>query len=327
MTGDESYHAHCFTCRTCKQRIEELVFAKTSQGIYCMVSYGRVRFALTRRTVTTNVWLAAVVMPRQSDNALRARSVKRKKPRRAAAARQAACARAQPRPRSASSRLSPPTPARPAQSARSRLPPRGTRMPRLRAASRHTSTPTGAMRARSRALPRRRPPASATTAFLRRQQARASRARRPWRAAARKVAERPVPATSVPHRARRPRHRPWPCRSPSRPETSCHKHPRAAPRARVPRAAWGWASAASVCPPQGPRSAGPSIPDCRSTWTRQPPLSQSPGRHPPCVRRLASRSRRTLQCHKRPTPPRLGHQPPLRHLRAECNHQGPRRRW
>jgi len=38
MTGDESYHAHCFTCRTCKRRIEELVFAKTSQGIYCMVS-------------------------------------------------------------------------------------------------------------------------------------------------------------------------------------------------------------------------------------------------------------------------------------------------
>lgn len=37
MTGDESYHAHCFTCRTCKRRIEELVFAKTSQGIYCMV--------------------------------------------------------------------------------------------------------------------------------------------------------------------------------------------------------------------------------------------------------------------------------------------------
>ena len=39
MTGDESYHAHCFTCRTCKRRIEELVFAKTSQGIYCMVRH------------------------------------------------------------------------------------------------------------------------------------------------------------------------------------------------------------------------------------------------------------------------------------------------
>lgn len=39
MTGDESYHADCFTCRQCSRRIEELVFAKTSQGIYCMVSY------------------------------------------------------------------------------------------------------------------------------------------------------------------------------------------------------------------------------------------------------------------------------------------------
>ncbi|PWZ03747.1 RhoGAP-domain-containing protein [Testicularia cyperi] len=36
MTGDESYHASCFTCRSCHSKIEELVFAKTSQGIYCM---------------------------------------------------------------------------------------------------------------------------------------------------------------------------------------------------------------------------------------------------------------------------------------------------
>ncbi|KAI0675177.1 RhoGAP-domain-containing protein [Trametes maxima] len=36
MTGDDSYHAHCFKCRVCKNRIDELVFAKTSQGIYCM---------------------------------------------------------------------------------------------------------------------------------------------------------------------------------------------------------------------------------------------------------------------------------------------------
>ncbi|KAE8255310.1 hypothetical protein A4X13_0g3086 [Tilletia indica] len=36
LTGDEAYHASCFTCRVCNQRIEELVFAKTSQGIYCM---------------------------------------------------------------------------------------------------------------------------------------------------------------------------------------------------------------------------------------------------------------------------------------------------
>ncbi|TYJ58817.1 hypothetical protein B9479_000249 [Cryptococcus floricola] len=48
MTGDESYHAHCFTCRTCKRRIEELVFAKTSQGIYCMSCHNE-RVAKSRR--------------------------------------------------------------------------------------------------------------------------------------------------------------------------------------------------------------------------------------------------------------------------------------
>ncbi|KAI0744172.1 hypothetical protein C8Q80DRAFT_1107153 [Daedaleopsis nitida] len=36
MTGDDSYHAHCFKCKVCKNRIDELVFAKTSKGIYCM---------------------------------------------------------------------------------------------------------------------------------------------------------------------------------------------------------------------------------------------------------------------------------------------------
>nr|GAT57619.1 signal transducer [Mycena chlorophos] len=36
MTGDDAYHAHCFKCKICSNRIEELVFAKTSQGIYCM---------------------------------------------------------------------------------------------------------------------------------------------------------------------------------------------------------------------------------------------------------------------------------------------------
>ncbi|KAJ2918598.1 hypothetical protein MD484_g1879, partial [Candolleomyces efflorescens] len=36
MAGDDSYHAHCFKCKVCKNRIDELVFAKTSNGIYCM---------------------------------------------------------------------------------------------------------------------------------------------------------------------------------------------------------------------------------------------------------------------------------------------------
>ncbi|KDN50825.1 RhoGAP-domain-containing protein [Tilletiaria anomala UBC 951] len=48
MTGDESYHAACFTCRSCHNRIEELVFAKTSQGIYCMPCHNQ-RVARSRR--------------------------------------------------------------------------------------------------------------------------------------------------------------------------------------------------------------------------------------------------------------------------------------
>ncbi|KAF9566391.1 hypothetical protein EC968_003796 [Mortierella alpina] len=36
MTGDEAYHADCFRCVQCECKIDDLVFAKTSQGIYCM---------------------------------------------------------------------------------------------------------------------------------------------------------------------------------------------------------------------------------------------------------------------------------------------------
>ncbi|KZT10745.1 RhoGAP-domain-containing protein [Laetiporus sulphureus 93-53] len=48
MTGDDSYHAHCFKCKVCKNRIDELVFAKTSQGIYCMDCHNQ-RVARSRR--------------------------------------------------------------------------------------------------------------------------------------------------------------------------------------------------------------------------------------------------------------------------------------
>jgi LIM domain len=50
MTGDDSYHAHCFKCKVCKNRIDELVFAKTSQGIYCMNCHNE-RMAKIRRHV------------------------------------------------------------------------------------------------------------------------------------------------------------------------------------------------------------------------------------------------------------------------------------
>ncbi|KAG9302849.1 hypothetical protein G9A89_009626 [Geosiphon pyriformis] len=36
MTGDESFHVECFRCRQCHRKIDDLVFAKTSQGICCM---------------------------------------------------------------------------------------------------------------------------------------------------------------------------------------------------------------------------------------------------------------------------------------------------
>jgi DNA-directed RNA polymerase subunit RPC12/RpoP len=48
MTGDESYHAACFTCKTCGRHIGELVFAKTTQGIYCMSCHNE-RVARSRR--------------------------------------------------------------------------------------------------------------------------------------------------------------------------------------------------------------------------------------------------------------------------------------
>ncbi|KIJ68054.1 hypothetical protein HYDPIDRAFT_107662 [Hydnomerulius pinastri MD-312] len=48
MTGDDSYHAHCFKCKVCHNRIDELVYAKTSQGIYCMNCHNE-RMAKIRR--------------------------------------------------------------------------------------------------------------------------------------------------------------------------------------------------------------------------------------------------------------------------------------
>jgi Rho-type GTPase-activating protein 1/2 len=48
MTGDDSYHAHCFKCKVCNTRIDELVFAKTTHGIYCMNCHNE-RMAKMRR--------------------------------------------------------------------------------------------------------------------------------------------------------------------------------------------------------------------------------------------------------------------------------------
>ncbi|GAA5832784.1 hypothetical protein JCM11251_005762 [Rhodosporidiobolus azoricus] len=48
VTGDESYHADCFRCRSCSNKIEELIFAKTNQGIWCMSCHNE-RVARTRK--------------------------------------------------------------------------------------------------------------------------------------------------------------------------------------------------------------------------------------------------------------------------------------
>lgn len=36
LTGDQAYCAGCFKCRNCKQQIENLRYARTSQGMFCM---------------------------------------------------------------------------------------------------------------------------------------------------------------------------------------------------------------------------------------------------------------------------------------------------
>ena len=36
LTGDQAYCAACFRCRNCKKKIENLRYARTSQGMFCM---------------------------------------------------------------------------------------------------------------------------------------------------------------------------------------------------------------------------------------------------------------------------------------------------
>ena len=36
LTGDQAFCANCFKCRNCKKKIENLKYARTSQGIFCM---------------------------------------------------------------------------------------------------------------------------------------------------------------------------------------------------------------------------------------------------------------------------------------------------
>ncbi|KAF5370661.1 hypothetical protein D9758_001839 [Tetrapyrgos nigripes] len=50
MSGEDSYHAHCFRCKVCKNRIDELVYAKTSQGMYCMDCHNERMIKMRRHT-------------------------------------------------------------------------------------------------------------------------------------------------------------------------------------------------------------------------------------------------------------------------------------
>lgn len=53
-SGDESYHSECFRCRMCQKKIEDLVFAKTSQGIYCIACHNG-RMAKNRKSKNARV--------------------------------------------------------------------------------------------------------------------------------------------------------------------------------------------------------------------------------------------------------------------------------
>ncbi|KAI9840331.1 MAG: Rho-type gtpase-activating protein [Thelocarpon superellum] len=39
LTGDQAFCASCFTCRNCKRKIDNLRYARTSQGIFCMTCH------------------------------------------------------------------------------------------------------------------------------------------------------------------------------------------------------------------------------------------------------------------------------------------------
>jgi hypothetical protein len=60
LTGDQAFCAGCFRCRNCKRKIENLKYARTSQGIFCMschetlMARRKKRPKPTQRTPTSN---------------------------------------------------------------------------------------------------------------------------------------------------------------------------------------------------------------------------------------------------------------------------------
>ena len=64
LTGDQAFCATCFKCRKCKRKIENLRYARTSRGIFCMECHEALQRrrmkALTKGLVTKEKELPAL---------------------------------------------------------------------------------------------------------------------------------------------------------------------------------------------------------------------------------------------------------------------------
>lgn len=50
LTGDQAFCAACFKCRNCKRKIDNLRYARTSQGIFCMECHESLMARRRKRT-------------------------------------------------------------------------------------------------------------------------------------------------------------------------------------------------------------------------------------------------------------------------------------
>ncbi|KAF2837238.1 RhoGAP-domain-containing protein [Patellaria atrata CBS 101060] len=66
LTGDQAFCANCFKCRNCKRRIENLRYARTSQGIFCMSCHESL---MARRRKKSKAALAARAREQQNASA------------------------------------------------------------------------------------------------------------------------------------------------------------------------------------------------------------------------------------------------------------------
>ena len=64
LTGDQAYCAGCFRCRNCKRKIENLRYARTSQGMFCMDCHEGLM--ARRRKKKTSAAAAAAAQRKQS---------------------------------------------------------------------------------------------------------------------------------------------------------------------------------------------------------------------------------------------------------------------